>query len=110
MILYGALHIVCQHVYVQSTALCGPGGLSTGIRLVLVSAQFMSYSPSDDQGVRGLLPTVCAYSFYVCRIQNSQVCVIRLCGPMSQNCIPAFSLQFMCITFLCMQSNSDYSI
>ena len=29
---------------------------------------------------------------------------------MSQSCIPAFSLQFMCITFLCMQSDSDYSV
>ena len=60
---------VTQHVYVHSIALCAPGGLSAGIPLVLVSAQFLSYLPGDNQGARGLLPTVCACSFFsVCRI------------------------------------------
>ena len=85
MILYGALHIVCQHVYVL-------GSLFVGIPPVSVTAQVMSCLPGYDQGARGILPTICAYSFYVCRIQNSQVCVIRLCGPMSQSCILAFCL------------------
>ena len=71
MVLYGALHIVCQHVYVHSIALCVPGGLSAGIPLVSISAQFMICSPGDDQGARGLLPKVCAYSFYICMIPNS---------------------------------------
>ena len=73
-VLYGALYIVCHHIYVHSIALCVPGGLSMGIPLVLVSAQFLSYLPGDNQGARGLLPTICAYSFSVCRIQISQVC------------------------------------
>ena len=59
----------------------------------------MFCSPEVDQGARGILATICAYSFSVCRIQISQVCITRLCGPMSQSCIPAFSLQFICITF-----------
>ena len=67
------------------------------------------FSPGDDQGASGLLPTVCAYSFYVCKIQIRQVCVISLCGPLSQSCIPAFSLQFVCITLLWMQLASDYT-
>ena len=34
--LYGALYIVCQHVYVHSIALCALGGLSAGIPPVSV--------------------------------------------------------------------------
>ena len=94
----------------HNIALCAPGDLSAGIPPVSVSTQFMSCSPDDDLGARDLLPTICAYSFYVCKIQISQVCVIGLCGPMSQSCILAFSLEFMCITFLCMQSDSYYSV
>jgi len=74
IILYRALHIVCQHVYVHSITLCAPGVLSARIPPVLVSTQFLTYSPDDDQGARGLLPIVCAYSFSICRIQISQVC------------------------------------
>ena len=100
-----------EHDFIQNTIYCVPAcicaqhcimrarQLIRGDPTVSVSAQFMSCSPGDDQGTRGLLPTVCAYRFYVCRIQISQVCITsKLCGPMSQSCIPAFSLQFMCIT------------
>ena len=63
MTLYGALHIVCQHVYVHIIALYVPGGLFAKIPPVSVLAQFMSCSPGDNQGARDLLPTVCAYIF-----------------------------------------------
>ena len=48
----------------------------------------MSCSPGDNQGVRGLLPTVCAYSFSVCKIQISQVCYSYVgLGPKLHTCI-----------------------
>ena len=47
----------------HNIALYASGGLFSGISPVLVSAQFMSCSLSDDQGARGLLPIVCAYIF-----------------------------------------------
>ena len=90
---------LCASIYICITLHYAPDGLSTGILPISVSAQFMSCSSGDNQEARGILATVCAYSFYVCRIQISQVCIIKLCGPISQICIPAFSLQFMCITF-----------
>jgi len=62
-----------------------------------VSAQFMSYAPGVNQGAKGLLPTVCAYSFSVYRIQISQICFIVMWA-LCQSCIPVFYLQFMCIT------------
>ena len=104
MILYETLHIMCQHIYVHSIALCAPDSLFTGIPPISVSAQYMSFSPGDDQGVRGLLPTVCAYSFSICRIQISHVYFIVMWA-LSQSCIPAFYLQFMCITWLWMHIN-----
>ena len=73
-------YILCASMFMCIVALCALGGLSAGIPPVSVSAQFMSCFPGDDQGARGILPTVCAYSFSVCRIQISQGCITRLCG------------------------------
>ena len=65
----------------HSIALCASGGLIAGIPPVLVSAQYMSCSPSGDRGAKSILPTVCVYNLSVCRIQISQVYITRLCGP-----------------------------
>ena len=67
-------YILCASMYVHSIALCASGGLSRWIPPVSVSAQFLTCSPGDDQGARGLLPIVCAYDFSVCSIQISQIC------------------------------------
>ena len=85
-------YILCASMYMCIAS----DGLSTGIPLISV----MFCSLIFDQGAKGILPTVCAYSFYVYRIQISQVCINILNGPMSQSCIPVFSLQFMYIILL----------
>ena len=70
-----------EHDFIWSTTYCVPAcmctqyciirtrHLSTGISPVSVSVQFMSCAPGVNQGARGLLPTVCAYSFSVCRFR-----------------------------------------
>ena len=55
-VLYGTLHIMCQHVYEHSITLWAPGCLSVGIPPVSVSAQFLSCSPGDDQGAGAYCP------------------------------------------------------
>ena len=40
----------------------------------------MCCSPNDDQGNRGILPIVCAYIFYICKIQINQVCITDYVG------------------------------
>ena len=100
-----------KHESIWSTTYCVPAYLCAQHciictrRLVrrdptsLVSVLFCS--PDVDQGARGILLTVCAYSFSVCRIQISQVCITNYVGlePKLYTCI---YLQFVCITFLCM--------
>ena len=80
-----------QHEFIWSTSYCVPACLCAqhcimrtrqvvrGDPTSLYSVLFCS--PEVDQGDRGILPKVCAYSFSICRIQISQVCITRLCGP-----------------------------
>ena len=98
MRLYGALHIVCQHIYMHSIAFYAPDGFVCEDPTSLSSV----CSPVVDQGARGILPTVCAYSFSVCRFRLVRYVlpVYVGLGPKLHTCI---LLQFMCITYLWMQ-------
>jgi len=65
MRLYGALHIVCQHTYVHSIAFSAPSGIGPqGSHQLKFNLLICS-----NQGAKGIGPTICAYSFSVCRFR-----------------------------------------
>ena len=65
MRLYGALHIVCQHIYVHSIAFSAPSGIGPPGSHHL-KFNLLIYS---NQGAKGIGPIICAYSFSVCRFR-----------------------------------------
>ena len=94
-VLYGALHIVCQHIYVHSITSCAPDDLFAGIPQVSVSAQFLSCSP----GAYWPQYVLIVYLFARFRLVKYILPVYVGLGPNLHTCI---YLQFMCITCLWM--------
>ena len=65
MSLYGALHIVCQHIICIALHYAHQKACPRGSH----QFNFQFCSPEVDQGARGILPTVCAYSFSIYRFR-----------------------------------------
>ena len=102
MTLYGALHIVCQHVCKHNIALCALGDLSAGIPPVSVSAQLWVARLVMTRGLGAYCPQYVLTVFLFAGFSSVKYVlpVYVGLGPKLHTCI---LLQFMCITCLWMQ-------
>ena len=78
--LYGALHIVCQHVYVHSIPLCAPGGLSVEIPPVLVELGLWVARLVTTRGPGAYWPQYVLIIFLFVGFRSVRY-VLQLCGP-----------------------------
>ena len=76
MSLYGALHIVWQHIYVHSIAFLRAKRLVRGDSTSLIFS-LLAYGRPGSQGY--ITHSICLQFFYL-QVQISQVCVTSLCG------------------------------
>ena len=58
----------------------------------------MSCTPGVNQGIRGIVPTVCAYSFFC--LQDLDQSGMTVMWALGQSCEPAFYLQYVHYMFM----------